>query len=40
MKKKKEKKLTNAERLNAAIINSTPIMDDIKPIKDDKLHIR
>ena len=39
MKKKKEKKLTNAERLNAAIINSAPLMGDIKPIKDDKLHV-
>ena len=39
MKKKKEKKLTNAEHLNAAIINSVPLMDDIKPIKDDKLHV-
>lgn len=39
MKKKKEKKLTNAKRLNAAIINSAPLMGDIKLIKDDKLHV-
>ena len=39
MKKNKEKKLTNAERLQAALINSAPLMGDIKPITDNKLHV-
>ena len=37
-KKKKEKKQSNAERLSAAIINSAPLMGEIKPIKDEVLH--
>lgn len=37
-KKKKEKKQSNAERLSAAIINSAPLMGEIKPVKDELLH--
>ena len=39
MKKKKQKKLTNAERLQAALANSAPLMGDIKPVTDNKLHV-
>lgn len=38
MKKKKEKKLTNEERLQAALANSVSLMGDIKPVTDNKLH--
>ena len=39
MKKKKQKKLTNEERLQAALVNSAPLMGDIKPVTDNKLHV-
>lgn len=39
MKKKKQKKLTNEERLQAALANSAPLMGDIKPVTDNKLHV-